>query len=340
MYIFIATGIYPPDIGGPAEYAYNVESTFRNTNHVVSVKYFTSIERFLPMGFRHVYFALKSAYTYVRADHTLVLDTFSVALPIYLLSLCTGKRYTIRTGGDFLWESYVERTQRKVLLKDFYKTETQSFTKKEKFIYWITKKILARAEHVVFSTTWQRDIWINAYPIDTKNITIIENYYDISKKTKEVKSNTIQKVFVTGSRNLIWKNKDVTLRALQRLQNEFPEHNIQIDNNTYPHKEYMLVIEKAYAVVLLSLGDISPNTILDSIRGGTPFILTTENGITERVKDLGLFADPLSEEDVYEKLKALLDPTTYTRLQSAVQDFSFVHAWEDICEEYIKLWKR
>lgn len=341
MNILIATGIYPPEIGGPAEYAYNLEQTFKDLGYTVHVKRFTSVERKLPTGFRHIYYAFKTAYRYMFANHTLVLDTFSVALPIYLLSLVTGKTYTIRTGGDFLWESYVERTQKKVLFTEFYKTETQNFTKKEKFIYWITKKIVHRAETVVFSTTWQRDIWIGAYNVKLEKTKIIENYYNVRKNTDSSPTYTpAQKIFVTSSRELVWKNKDTVLKALGRLQAEFPDEHIVIDNKTYPHQKFIEVISHAYAVVLLSLGDISPNMILDSIRGGKPFVLTQENGITERVKDLGLFANPLDEGDIYEKLKMMLDPNTYGTLEANVRNFSYVHTWEQICGEYVRLWER
>ncbi len=343
MKILIATGIYPPEIGGPAQYAYNLEKTFKKEGHTVWVKHFTQVERILPTGFRHAYYALKSMYAYVRADHTLVLDTFSVAWPIYMLSRIFGKSYIIRTGGDFLWESYVERTKKKVLFSEFYKTEVEYFNKKEQFIYKTTKKILARAKTIVFSTTWQRDIFIQAYGLDISRTTIIENYFDIEKRTVDVESGSTGgvassgKVFITGSRDLVWKNKDTLLPLLTRLQKEFPEKNILVDNNRYEHADYIHAIKHAYAVVLVSLGDISPNMILDSIRCGKPFLLTQENGISDRIQGLGLFADPLDIEDVYSKLTSLLDPTVYQQLQTNIRNFTYTHTWDEMADEYVRL---
>lgn len=85
MNILIATGIYPPEIGGPAQYAYNLENQFRAKGHNVDVRYFTKIERKLPTGLRHLYYLLKTLPAFVRADYILVLDTFSVAMPILSL---------------------------------------------------------------------------------------------------------------------------------------------------------------------------------------------------------------------------------------------------------------
>lgn len=340
MKILIATGIYPPEIGGPAEYAYNLKKTFTGLGHKVNVKHFTSVERFLPTGLRHIYYGCKTIYTYIISDHTLVLDTFSVALPIYILSLCTGKKYTIRTGGDFLWESYVERTRKKVLFSDFYKTEIPNFTKKEKFIYWITKKIITQSDVIVFSTTWQKDIWCKPYDLDIQKTRIIENYYDVTENTEIFTEEPSQKIFITSSRNLVWKNKDIVLKALERIQKEFPEQHIVIDNKTYPYTEFTQVISRSYAVVLASLGDISPNMILDSIRAKKPFIVTKENGISERIQNLGLYVDPLNETDIYEKIKMILNPDVYKTLKDAARNFTYTHTWSQICDEYLKLWTK
>src|SRR5688572_8529426 len=108
MRILIATGIYPPAIGGPAQYAKGLEDAFRHMGHLVTIKTYGTVEQKLPVGVRHVYFALKSMWAYFRADKIIVLDTFSVAWPMAMLASVFRKKYTIRTGGDFLWEAYVE----------------------------------------------------------------------------------------------------------------------------------------------------------------------------------------------------------------------------------------
>lgn len=341
MRILIATGIYPPEIGGPAQYAYNIEKEFRAKGHTVVVKHYTKVERKLPMGLRHIYFALKTFWAFVRADHILVLDTFSVALPIYALSLIIPKKYTIRTGGDFLWENYVERTKKDVLLKDFYKTEQNNLTRKEKIILSLTKNIVQRASPFVFSTKWQRDIWAPIYGINPAKIALIENYYNVAPNAEPYKhSDEENKVFMLGCRDLHWKNKKTAIAALERLQKDFPQSNIEIDAKTYPHDEYTARMKKAYATVLVSLGDISPNMMLDSVRAGTPFVLTEENGITERLQGLGVFVKPLDIEDVYNKMVTLLDPTVYEQYKGKIQHMAFKHTWSEIADEFIQLWQR
>ncbi len=202
--ILIATGIYPPQLGGPAEYAKNIEEIWKKEGYDVTVKYF-SFEHKLPTGLRHIYFAIKSFFAVVRADFILVLDTFSVAFPIMVLCKLLGKTYTVRTGGDFLWESYVERTKKKILFKNFYSTEINLFNQKEKLVFKITKKVLNNAEKIIFSTKWQRDIWQAAYGIDISKTKIVENFYGMH----DVRIGYKSKTFIGGTRNLVWKNQNI-----------------------------------------------------------------------------------------------------------------------------------
>ncbi len=113
MRILIATGIYPPAIGGPAQYAKGLEDALREQGHTVIVKAYGKREHGLPIGIRHIYFALRCLWSFLRANKIIVLDTFSVALPIAMLHFVFRKKFIIRTGGDFLWENYVERTKKK-----------------------------------------------------------------------------------------------------------------------------------------------------------------------------------------------------------------------------------
>src|SRR4051812_26577287 len=121
MRILIATGIYPPEIGGPAEYAQELKNAWIARGHSVEVKVFSRFN-FLPSGVRHLAYFLTLLPAIFKTDSILALDTFSAALPAVLAAKLARKKIILRTGGDFLWEAYVERTGDLVLLRDFYQT--------------------------------------------------------------------------------------------------------------------------------------------------------------------------------------------------------------------------
>ena len=175
MKILIATGIYPPEIGGPAQYAKNLADVF-GAEHKVTVKVFSRFKMF-PTGIRHALYFFSILPALSRTDYVIALDTFSCALPTVLGAKLFRKKIVIRTGGDFLWEEYVERTKKKVLFRNFYTEELENFSPKEKKIFSLTRWVLANASKIIFSTVWQRDIFVSAYQLNLAKTTTIENYY-------------------------------------------------------------------------------------------------------------------------------------------------------------------
>lgn len=317
MNILIATGIYPPRIGGPAQYAKNLYETWVKAGHIVTVKTY-DLEYSLPTGIRHIYYLIKIFPAVINSDFVLALDTFSVGLPASIIGKILNVPVIIRTGGDFLWEGYVERTKDKVLLRDFYNTRQNSLNIKEQIIYLLTKFTLKIATKIVFSTKWQKDIWMKPYEIKEDKVSIIENFYGPKRE-----SSLQDKVFLGSTRPLVWKNLDI-------LPKEVVTKNMS-------YEEMMDAMSKCYAVVLASLGDISPNMILDAISFNKPFILTKENGISDRVKDIAIFVDPLNSEEIKEKMNWLLDRKNYEEQKKKIEDFKFTHTWQEISQEFLKL---
>ncbi|MCE9629069.1 MAG: hypothetical protein K8Q91_03690 [Candidatus Vogelbacteria bacterium] len=329
--ILIATGIYPPAIGGPAQYAVNVEREWRLKGFKVVVKTFT-FEYFLPTGIRHLFYLGKILPTIWRADFIFILDTWSVALPVATACLLLRKKFVVRTGGDFLWESYVERTKKPVLLRDFYKTEMQNLSFKERIIFKTTRFVLSQAKTIIFSTKWQQSIWLEPYCLSSQSMVIVSNYLGTQDQKKtdspEVHSDFI---LVSSSRGLVWKNKGILEKALAIAQKSNPKLRLFDDNVSY--QDFMKVIEKSQAIILVSLGDISPNMILDGLRFGKPFVCTKECGLYENLKDLGLWVDPLDSLAIAEAMVEISKPEVYRSLVDKINSSEYRHSWVEIADE-------
>lgn len=328
MRIFIATGIYPPEVGGPAEYAVNLQNEWEKNGHKVTVGVF-SRWHFMPTGIRHLFFLFSIVSKVWKADLVVVLDTFSAALPATLLSIVFGKKIFLRTGGDFLWEQYVERTGDMVLLSDFYKTSISKLNLKEKIIFKVIRFILRSVDVVIFSTKWQEDIFWYPYGLQKQSTIVIENFYGPKVNLGET---GVTKVFVASTRKLKWKNVDM-------LKEVFKDINCELYTENKKHEDFLAKINSSYAVILASIGDISPNMILDAIRFNKPFIVTTETGIADRVKDIAIFVNPKSKEDIREKVLWLLDENNYASQMQKVESFDFTHTWQEMAEEYLDLYK-
>ena len=328
MNILITTGIYPPKIGGPAQYAKNLKESFEKMDQIVSVKTY-GIEDSLPTGIRHLFFFLKIIREVLRSDVVFALDTFSVGLPSVLVCKIFNRKCIIRTGGDFLWEQYVERTQKNILLRNFYNTEKENLSLKEKIIFKLTKWTFQNVSHIIFSTDWQRQIFVKAYGLDVAKTSLVENYYGDKESDFDFESKT----FVASARNLTWKNFDVLKRVFNKVNLENKEAVLFTDN--LPYQKFIEKMSNSYAVLLVSLGDISPNMILDAIRLNRPFICTKEVGIYERIKDAGTFVDPLNENEIEVAILNLLTAEGYKNAKEKVRNFNFTHTWDQIAEEFL-----
>ncbi len=333
MKILIATGIYPPDIGGPAQYARGVEDAWQKQGHKVKVLCFR-LERKLPTGIRHLYYFFRVLFSLPRVDFVFSPDTFSAALPALLAAKLLGKKILIRTGGDFLWEWYVERTSDLVLLRDFYHTRMNRLSLKERVIFRLMRFLFRHADAIIFSTAWQRDSFEKPYHLDLKKCVIVENYYgqrEPSNHSDVLENTRMEKVFVGGTRALAWKNISRVQEAFARLHTNGIPTSLRLQTGS--RGQFLLDIQSSYAVILASLGDISPNTILEAIQYGKPFILTCETGLYEKLKDIGVWVNPESVDDIVAKIEWLLDEKNRATQTARVCAFSFTHTWEEIAEE-------
>ena len=333
MKIIIATGIYPPEVGGPAQYAKNLSNIWKGEGHSVFTNVF-SLWNFLPTGLRHFVYFCSMFPDVIWTDFVLVLDTFSSALPALLAAKICRKKIILRTGGDFLWELYVERTGDLVLLRDFYDTCLPKFSFKERIIFKTTKWILKNQDAIIWSTEWQKDIFMKPYGLHEQNNFVIENFYGPRVESFEPKA----KNFIFFTRILKWKNIDFLKKVFAR--DDVIGSGAILDTAAGEHSKFLEAIKNSYGVIITSLGDVSPNTILDAIRCQKPFILTKENGLTPRIKDIGLFVDPKNEDDVAKKIIWLCNDSNYLEQKKKIMAFDFVHTWEEIAREYMEIYNK
>ncbi len=332
MKILIVTGIYPPEIGGPAEYVKNLEEVWKKLGYAVSVRVFSRFMKF-PWGIRHILFFFYVLPKVVTSDVVFTFEAFSSGL-VAVASKIFNKKVIFRTGGDLLWESYIERTGDMVLLKDFYNTRLDKLSIKEKLIFYLMRWTLRNISAVIWSTEFQKEIFLKPYGLDRQNQFLVENYY--GPKNKE--GSFADKIFVASSRNIKLKNLNVLMEIFS--EKELIDGGFVLDTNPIPYIDHIKKIRDSYAVLVVSISEISPNAIIDALRENKPFIVTREVGIYDRIKDVALFVDPKDKQDIADKVLWLCDSKNYELQKSKVKSFNFIHSWEEIAEEYINIYNK
>lgn len=336
MRILIATSIYPPDIGGSAQYARNLYDTWKKQGHDVAVATYTW-EWAVPPGLRHLLYFIKILRKGWNADLIIVLDTWTAAMPTMLACKLLNKKYILRTSSDFLWERYVDRTGDMVLFKDFYGTRLGRLSDREKFIFVAAQKVMRNAAKVIFSTEWQKRIFEAAYGLDPAKNVIVENFCD--KKTEPVAPEG--RVFIGGTRFIKCKNQDILNEAFVSAQEGLKRlglDDITLDTSKATYDTFIGRMHRAWAVILVSIGEMSPNVIFDAISAGVPFILTKENGILDKVGDAAIFVDPLNKKEITEKIIWLADPKNRAAQAEKVRQIYFSHSWKEIADEILEIW--
>lgn len=322
------------DVGGPFQYGPRLKDEFQSLGHEVTLVSYGKIEKFLPIGLRHLYFLIKIIWPVFRADYILTLDTYSVGVPTIFVASMLNRKTIVRVGGDYLWSAYVNRTGEKISLREFYKS-LPKLSWKERVILSLTKKLLNRANFLAFNTFWQKEIWRTFYQIDESKMGVIRNF--IPEK---------QEFRTPSDKTFIWAGRDIPLKNLKMLKNvgkkvvlKHPEFKLEIVTGA-SHEEVLGKVRDSYVALSPAFTDICPNFILEAVSFNKPFIMTKETGFPEIYPQGGIFVDPFDEDAWVRAFETMLDNGSYNALLRELKTLSPRHSWKDLAEEYLGIWSR
>ena len=313
MKILITTGLGKNDIGGPFQYAHNLEREFLARGHQVRVNKFGSIERSILGIWSGV----------IWADKILALDTFSVGFPSVLAAKIFRKEVIIRVGGDFVWSKYVNRVGDPMSLPDFYEN-LPKLNLKEKITLLLIKWMIREVDFLAFNTEWQRKIWSKYYKISENRSGVVRNFIPEKKE-----------VSTTTSKNFIWAGRIIAEKNIPMLK----KFGVDIVTGV-SHKNVLDKIRSSYVAVSLAHTDVCPNFIIEAVSLGKPFIITRETGLSELFPKGGIYVDPLSEEEIRNAFETMRDENTYNKFVSELRDHKMGHSWGELAGDFLKIWEK
>ena len=338
MKVLIVTPLLPPEPGGPSYYSVKLKTALEELGQKVDLIAFREVRKY-PSGWRHLLFFFKVLRRAKRFDWIIILDTVSVALPATLAGKCLGVPTIIRTGGDFVWEQYVDRTKEKILLSEFY-IKNPKLSKKEKFLIWLQKKIIfPNTNWLVFNTSWQCSIWEKPYGLNLKKTAVIENAYQhnsISATQKHTNYSRQKTDFIAAWRPTTFKNMDTLEKAFALVADKIPDFSLKIYKNI-PKSKLQEHMKTARAIIIPSLSELGPNLAMESIAMGLPVILTKDCGVRERLSDFVLWIDPRNKNEIAEAIMFLCDDNNYKNMKTKLRGFTFKHSYTEIAKEFLAL---
>ncbi len=329
--ILIATPLLPSQSGGPAQYAVGLTEAFVARGHAVAILAFQEVA-YYPSGIRHLMLFGLALKRMRRVDIVIVLDTLSIALPVVIAACILRKKVVVRTGGDFVWERYIERTHERVRLVELY-TASRAFSLKERFALWLQKHVVIPLTDVlIFSTVWQWNIWAIPFNVAGTHVRVIENAY--LPHTERVRPPTRSNTIVWIGRDIVLKNVAALDHAIVRVTKEYPDLEYK-KYSDIPHDRVLDILRSCRMLVIPSISEVSPNLALEALALGVPVVLTQECGLRDYLNDSVTWIDPLSVDDIASKIRDLMDDGVYARAEKRARQHNGTRTYADVAAEFI-----
>jgi len=211
MKITISTGLYPPEIGGPATYTVLLENKLPEKDHEVKVLPF-SLSRGLPKGIRHLHYfflVLKASFS---SDIIYAQDVGSVGFPALLAAKLTRTRFFVRVPGDYAWEQSTQRFGVTDSIDDF---QSKKYGLRVTLLKFIQATVTGRAEVVITPSDYFKKVVVG-WGVSKKKVHTIYNGVNLDIDLVSQKKPS-PLTMVTAGRLVSWKGIDVLIDAMQEL---------------------------------------------------------------------------------------------------------------------------
>ena len=289
MKLLIATGIYPPDIGGPATYSDIIAREFSARGHnVVVVTYgygdrisengklmVYKVSRGIPKGIRHMLYFLKVVWRGRSADAIFAQDPVSAGLPAWCAAYFLRKKFVIKIVGDYAWEQAIQRFGVEDLLDEFVK---KKFGLRVELLRRIQNFVARRAERVIVPSNYLKSIVLSC-GVESARVKIIPNA--VSAPTLPAKNEARRKlgldgvILLTVGRLVPWKGYPMLFSVISKMTT-VPQPQLIIIGGG-PQKELLESLRKALKLENRALltGVVSKVTLNEYLAVADLFLLNT-----------------------------------------------------------------
>lgn len=311
MRILIATGIFPPQIGGPASYSKLLADELPQRGFSVGVVNFGKFLR-LPKIIRHLVYFFTIFWWGFFADIIYAQDPVSVGLSAMLAAKILHKRFYLKVVGDYAWEQYqIENTSgQTLLLEEFQDKKLDWRTEMRKKI----EMVVARgAGKIIVPSEYLKKI-VSLWGIKEEKIRVIYNGFnppslredkEIIRKRLGMKGWNILSV----GRLVPWKGFLALIDMMPRLLERNSETSLFIAGDG-PDKE--LLKKKITGLGLdgkvILLGKLSQERLFEYIKTSDIFVLNTAyEGFSHQILEVMTLETPIITTSVGGNTEILQD---------------------------------
>lgn len=314
MRILIATGIYPPDIGGPATYTTLMEKELPKRGFAVDHLAFTEYRK-KPKIVRHLLYFWDCWKKAKGFDAVYAQDPVSVGLPSLVAARLLGKKFFIRVAGDYAWEQAAQRFGVKDTIDDF---QNKRYGLRVGVLRVIQRFVVGRADLVITPSNYFRKLvggWI-------KNPEKVKTIYNGVRYESAFSATRGLNTLVSIGRLVPWKGFDFLIRLMAvpelrdftlRIIGDGPDRgrlekivkDLQLGNRVQlagdVGRDVMLKdISNAGIFVLNTKFESFSFVVAEAMNAGAPIIATNIGSIPELIDNgkEGILVEPDNKEQI------------------------------------------
>jgi len=221
MKLLIATGLYAPDIGGPATYVKMLEEYVSPHGVELTIVPFSQV-RDWPKGVRHVIYVWRVWRASRHVDIIFALDPVSVGLPAMIVSRLRRLPFVVRLGGDYAWEQGCVRFGVTDTL-DEYTATPQSAPLPVRLLARLQTLVVSRAQLVIAPSEYLKNI-ITSWGIKPNRVQVIYSALAPLPVPEQIPAiaTTNRTTIVTAGRLVPWKGISTLIDTVAALQRTHP----------------------------------------------------------------------------------------------------------------------
>ena len=214
--ILLVTGIYPPDIGGPASYTRTLAqklsedegfevtvitySSVRQHSSDAEVKFkIFRIWKKIPWLGRHFIYAWRILREASRHDIILVFSTINGGLPSLLAGRLFKKKVFVKIVGDYSWQSAVEKGQTTLLIDDWQKAKK---TGRPGWLWRWQSFVTRKSDRVIVPSNYLGKM-VEGWGVVPEKISVIYNGTDL-KPADLTKEEARKRIGIAGNIIIYW----------------------------------------------------------------------------------------------------------------------------------------
>src|SRR6185295_6881863 len=228
MRVLIATGLYPPEVGGPATYSATLAAEFPRSGISVSVLPFSRVRK-APVIIRHIWYFFLVAREAKHVDIVFAQDPISVGVPAFLAAYLMRKKFLLKVVGDYAWEQATQRFDFTGTVEEFQSAELSVIPQ---IVRLLERFVARRARRVIVPSKYLGKI-VAEWGVSKKQLSVIYNgMEDLGEAgNKQVLRGLIKfygTLIVSIGRLVPWKGFRELIAYFPSLRKEFPDAKLLI----------------------------------------------------------------------------------------------------------------